>query len=134
MKLDDKKVLHDRNFLFGRLLAVLDETETKAMYGDNDKERLTNAKRYWNAYSRRPARTYATIKRQVMPYLKKLTNGQIAYLERITQEILSLMETEDFNDSPLDELYLPGYYCQREEIRRYKGKNDSENVGGNDNE
>lgn len=134
MKLDDEKVLHDRNFLFGRLLAVLDEMEVKAMFGEKDKERLTNAKSYWNAYSKRPARTYATIKGKVMPYLKKLNNSKIAYYENITQEILSLMVTEDFNDKPLNELYLPGYYCQREEIRRHRGKNESENEGGNENE
>lgn len=134
MKLDDETMLYDRNFLFGRLLAVLDVTEARAMYGEKEKERLTNAKRYWNAYSRRPARTYATIKRQVMPYLKRLNNAQIAYFDSITQEIMCLMETEDFNDAALNELYLPGYYCQREEIRRYKGKNESENSGGSENE
>lgn len=134
MKLDDEKMLHNRDFLFGRLLAVLDETEARAMYKEADKERLTNAKRYWNAYSRRPATTYATIKRQVMPYLKKLSNAQIAYFESITQEIICLMGTDDFNDTALHEFYLPGYYCQREEIRRYKGIKENENAGGNENE
>lgn len=141
MKLDDEEVMHDRSFLFGRLLAVLDEMETKALNQEakqrgeeNNDIRMTNAKRYWNAYTKRPAKTYATIKGKVMPYLKKMSSGSVAYFESISQEILALMDAGDFKDNMLSELYLPGYYCQREEIRRYKGKNENEKSGGNENE
>lgn len=132
MNLEDEKLSKDRSFLFGRLLAVLDETERYAMRNE-EKDRLTNAKRYWNAYSRRPATTYATIKRQVVPYLRRLKNNKIAYYDDITQEITSLMLSDDFNDKPLNELYLPGYYCQREEFRNYNVKNIEE-TGGKDDE
>lgn len=45
----------DRNVLFGRLLAVYDYMEQRALFEKDDngkiKEmRTTNAKRYWNAY------------------------------------------------------------------------------------
>ena len=63
-----------------------------------------------------------------------MSSGSVAYFESISQEILALMDAGDFKDNMLSELYLPGYYCQREEIRRYKGKNENEKSGGNENE
>ena len=61
----------DRNVLFGRLLAVYDYMEQRAMYerdenGKVKEGRTTNAKRYWNAYSSRPARTSKTIRENLI--------------------------------------------------------------------
>ena len=65
--------IHERNVLFGRLLAVCDYMEQRAMfeYDENGKVkemRATNAKRYWNPYSNRPAKTYKTIKQNLIVY------------------------------------------------------------------
>src|SRR5690606_26544364 len=47
----------DRDYLFGRLLAVADVLERRAL--GSDEKRATNAIRYMNAFSMRPARTWS---------------------------------------------------------------------------
>ena len=48
----DKKET-DRNYLYGRLLAVADRIEYLT-YDEKDSGRITNAKRYMNTFSQRP--------------------------------------------------------------------------------
>ena len=78
--------IDDRNVLFGRLLAIYDYMEQRAMfeYDENGKVkegRTTNAKRYWNAYSSRPAKTSKTIKQNLIAYEKRLNGFELAKFE-----------------------------------------------------
>ncbi|MDE7323393.1 MAG: type I-C CRISPR-associated protein Cas8c/Csd1 [Lachnospiraceae bacterium] len=111
--------LDDRNVLFGRLLAVYDYMEQRAMfeYDENGKvkeRRTTNAKRYWNAYSSRPAKTFQTIKQNMVPYERKLKNYDLKKFEEWTREILIHLDSKKFVNVALSELYLLGYYLQME--------------------
>ena len=50
----------DRNYLYGRLLAVADRIEYRT-YDESDRARITNAKRYMNTFSQRPFETLNVI-------------------------------------------------------------------------
>lgn len=142
-KKEDKMMNQEqkRAMLFGRLLAVMDEIERKALYkmdklsSDN---RLTNAKKMWSAYTRRPMTTYSRLhEKMVQAYLGKLSGGTIAFFDDEIQNIMAeLKEIDGFNNKSLKEEYLLGYYQQREKIRSSK-VNEIENEmesekGGNE--
>ncbi|WP_088006003.1 type I-C CRISPR-associated protein Cas8c/Csd1 [Indiicoccus explosivorum] len=110
-----------RDYLFGRMLAVADVLERRAL--DQGEGRPTNAIRYMNAFSQRPVRTWTIIQSNLQPYQAKL-GGKGTYLSKILDEIGSKINIEDYTDKPLSGLYLLGYYSQRHEL--YKKKESKE--------
>ncbi len=113
----------DRDYLFGRLLAVADVLERNAL--GKEENRPTNALRYMNAFSRHPARTWATIQRNLQPYQMKLREKGI-YYTKLIDEIGAQMGIQDFTDIPLTGKYLLGYYSQRQALYSKKEKNEEE--------
>lgn len=108
---------NDRDYLFGRLLAVADVLERRAL--GSDETRATNAIRYMNAFSRHPARTWKIIQEGLQPYQARLgTKG--LYLSKIIDEVASRISFEDFNNKPLSGKYLLGFYSQRHELYQKK--------------
>lgn len=122
----------DRSVLFGRLLAVYDFMEQRAMLefdeeGKVQERRMTNAKRYWNAYSSRPAKTFKTIKQNLIAYERRLNNYQRMKFEEWTGEIMAHLAGNGFDNTALSENYLPGYYLQMEYMKKaVKKKNDEQ--------
>ena len=115
--------VNDRNVLFGRLLAVYDYMEQRAMFerDENGKikdRRTTNAKRYWNAYSSRPASTFKTIKENLVAYERKLNGYELMKFEEWTGEIMGCFVGHGFDNAALTEKYLPGYYLQMEYMKK----------------
>jgi len=110
---------NDRDYLFGRMLAVADVLERRAL---GDERRATNAIRYMNSFSMRPARTWATIQQCLQPYQAKLGTDATFY-SKIIDDIGSRLPIEEFTNKPLTGLYLLGFYSQRHEI--YQGKKKS---------
>lgn len=109
---------NERNVLFGRLLAVFDYMEQRAMYEPGEKEqRTTNAKRYWNAYSSRPAKTAKTIRQNLVAYEKKLNGYELGRFEGWMEEIMGHLAGCGYDNTPLSELYLPGYYLQMDDMK-----------------
>lgn len=113
----------DRNVLFGRLLAVYDYMEQRALfeYDENGKvkeRRTTNAKRYWNAYSSRPAKTARTIRQNLIAYEKKLTDFELMKFEEWMGEIMTQFAETEYDNTALSEMYLPGYYQQMEYMKK----------------
>jgi CRISPR-associated protein Csd1 len=100
----------DRSYLFGCLLAVADKAESES-YDDQERNvRVTNARRYWNAFSQRPYQTWGIIEERLRPYMDKLGNAQVKYSKWIN-EIVSKMDADTFSDnSRLEPLYLLGYH------------------------
>ena len=99
----------DRSYLFGCLLAIADKAESET-YEENDKNtRITNAKRYWNAFSQRPAKTWKIIEERLRPYLNKLGGKQVPYTKWIN-EITNKLTPEMFSNDRLEPLYLLGYH------------------------
>lgn len=112
----------DRSYLFGRLLAVADVLERGAL--GKDETRSTNAIRYMNSYAQNPGRTWKTIQASLQPYQAKL-GTKATYLSKMIDEIADQFEEGDFNNLPLTEQYLLGFYSQRREL--YKKKEEDTN-------
>ena len=104
---------NDRNYLFGRMLAVADVLERRAL--GSEETRATNAIRYMNAFAKHPARTWLTIQSSLQPYQARL-GMKATYLSKIIDEIGNKFAINEFNNQPLTGVYLLGFYSQRHEL------------------
>ncbi|WP_138494921.1 type I-C CRISPR-associated protein Cas8c/Csd1 [Paenibacillus pinistramenti] len=112
---------NDRSYLFGRLLAVADVLERRAL---GEETRSSNAIRYMNSFSMHPERTWMTIQKSLQPYQARL-GSKAVYLSKIIDEIASKFKVEDFNNRPLSGKYLLGFYSQRHELYQKKDSNEN---------
>lgn len=110
----------DRNYLFGRMLAIADVLERRAL---GDEDRSSNAIRYMNAFSRHPERTWGVIQQSLQPYQARL-GWKALDLNKLLDEVGSMMKAEDFNNEPLTGLYLLGFYSQRHALYQRKDKKE----------
>lgn len=119
----------DRDYLFGRLLAVADKIENvaqfKQMQGGKDLGRPTNAINLMSAFTNRPFQTWGIIYKQLNSYFKELNGAN--YYQNIIDEILTKFKNKDFeNNNALSPLYLLGYSAQRKVLNN-KNKSQEEN-------
>ena len=115
----DKKQ-KDRNYLYGRLLAVADRIEYRT-YDDGDKARVTNAKRYMSTFSQRPFETWKVIEENIQPYMNKLGIAERRFYENLLNDIYELFEIDSFKDNKkLDGLYLLGFHSQAYDLKLKK--------------
>lgn len=99
----------DRSYLFGCLLAIADKAESES-YDEADRNvRVTNARRYWHAFSQRPAQTWQMIEERLGPYLNKLGKAQVKYTLWMN-EISNKLDKEKFSNEKLEPLYLLGFH------------------------
>lgn len=110
---------NDRDYLFGRLLAVADVLERQAL--GSSEIRSSNAIRYMNAFSQHPVRTWKTIQDCLQPYQAKMGTRSV-YLSKIIDDVASRIPVDKFNNKPLSGLYLLGFYSQRHELYQKKPK------------
>lgn len=104
----------DINYLYGRLLAVMEKIEKDAMC--NDAKRGTNAIRLQSRFIKTPLRTTEIIMRQLRSaYFPRLKVGQQVFYEKLIDEIMDKIGgySEKEMNQPLKELYLIGYSQQR---------------------
>ncbi|WP_182201021.1 type I-C CRISPR-associated protein Cas8c/Csd1 [Paraliobacillus salinarum] len=114
----------DRSYLFGRLLAIADVLERRAL--PKEEKRATNAVRYMNSFSKNPSRTWKTLQESLQPYQAKL-GVKVTDLTRLIDEVADQFNLDEFNNKPLSEKYLLGFYSQRRELYKKKeNKNESE--------
>ncbi len=106
----------DRNYLFGRMLAVADILEARALYQAGIK-RSTNAIRYMNAFSAHPKTTWKIIQENLIPYLARL-RGKEGYYQILLDSIGEKFQMGEYTDKPLNGEYLLGYYSQRAELNK----------------
>ncbi|MFD2370670.1 type I-C CRISPR-associated protein Cas8c/Csd1 [Brevibacillus sp. GCM10020057] len=116
------KTNDDRDYLFGRLLAVADVLERRALGGE---DRATNAIRYMNEFSRHPERTWKTIQASLQPYQARLGKKALD-LNKLIDEIGSRMPLDQFNNKPLSGKYLLGFYSQRHALYNNDKTSDAE--------
>ena len=123
----------DRSYLFGRLLATYElfEAQRYALDGSSQ-ERITNAERYWNAYTGQPAKMMNHLENKIKPYeevLKLNRPGIWHKLERERKEIIQLLTPlyakKEFTQ-PLDYKFIFGYYAEKQ---FYYTKQTKENEG-----
>lgn len=112
----------DRSYLFGRLLAVSERIEEYVMYKRNITGRETNTMKYWNTFTRRPAKTWAVLDNRLRPYIRDLKSisGYLdnEYSQTIEQIVDLLEQGNGFTNEPLNENYLLGYYSQKAAFRK----------------
>lgn len=116
------KETNDRDYLFGRLLAIADVLERNAL---GDDKRATNARRYMNSFAQHPARTWTTIQAALHPYQARLGEN-VWYYNKLLDDVGSRIKLEDFNNKPLSGRYLLGFYSQRQELYKSKKTNKEE--------
>jgi CRISPR-associated protein Csd1 len=118
---EDRKT---RDYLYGRLLAVAEHLEGRALYvaGEN---RDTTAARLMQRFADRPYSTWRTIELALSPYKSRLRNTRGAFLwemEKLLDQLQAAFvgqdEKEAFtNDRALTGEFLLGYHCQRQALR-----------------
>lgn len=121
----------DRNYLFGRLLAVAQIIEKWALQEQSQNRqtnagRQTNAERYMVSFTNKPLRTWKTIHNQLKPYQSRLGAKAKKYNDLMV-EITDMFAYEDFSDEPLNGKYLLGYSSQIIALDNRKNKNSEEN-------
>ena len=117
----DRGTAEDRNYLYGRLLAVADRIEYRTYDMDRDAGRVTNAKRYMSTFAQRPYDTWKIIEENLQPYLNKLKAVERRYYENLIDEICQQFTSESFCDNTkLDGLYLLGFHSQSYDLKTYK--------------
>ena len=117
---------NDRSYLFGRLLAYAHNIELFMLRQQGEEARGTNAERLQAAFSLHPARTWHTIRDLLSPYLQRMNRTAYGLKEKLVsemQEVASRIPVEEFNNSPLSELYLLGYDSQLREFYQRKNQN-----------
>lgn len=103
----------NRSYLFGRLLAIAEKVERDTYNAGEDRE--PNAMRIQTVFSRRPLYAWRILEEQLNPYYRRLSPGAKQYYKRLTGEIVNALQesSEDLN-RPLEDVYLLGYYSQRQ--------------------
>ena len=121
----------DRDYLFGRLLAVADKLEGTALYkADKQNTRTTNAIKLMSAFQVKPYSTWGQLYTQLIPYRNQLYGA--GYYQSLIDEIMVLFKRGDFeNNAPLSPLYLLGYSAQNRAFLK-KDKNDQLEETDND--
>lgn len=109
----------DRDYLYGRLLAVAEYLEEKALYlaGEN---RITNAARLIQRFSDQPFQTWLNIENGLDSYKTRLQSKRphkLFFLKNLMGEIHNKFLPGDYErEGRLSGLYLLGYHCQRLEL------------------
>ena len=114
----------NRSYLFGRLLAIANVLEERALYIQGEK-RQTNAQRLMTAFSNKPKDSWKAIYMGLAPYKARL-NDKGSYFERLITEVTDQFEFEDFSNKRLDAVFLQGFSSQMMELRKKKESTDME--------
>lgn len=121
------RTCRERDYLYGRLLAIADRIEYRTYDKEKDGSRVTNAKRYMNQFSQRPFETWKVIEENIQPYLNKLNMIERRYYENQLDEINQLFSIEEYKDNcKLNGLYLLGFHSQSYDLKNYKQENKEE--------
>ena len=103
----------DTPYRLGRLFAVLEHIQRQAMPGIN----ATIRDRYYSAASTTPVAVFTTLLRLKNAHLKKLSEGQAIWFERLIGEVLAPLQ--DFPRQltlPQQGRFALGYYHQRQDF------------------
>ncbi|NDP38320.1 MAG: type I-C CRISPR-associated protein Cas8c/Csd1 [Rhodoferax sp.] len=108
-----------RDYLYGRLLAVAEHIEGRALYVGKE-TRDTTAAKLMQRFADRPASTWRTIELALAPSKSRLRAKRPAFLyemEKLHDTIVCSFVGDDFlDDKKLSGEFLLGYHCQRREL------------------
>lgn len=115
----------EREYLYGRLLALADRIEYRTY--DKEEERETNARRYMNAFSQHPYRTWKIIEEKLSPYFSQLRITERLKYKGMMDSIFERFREGEFeNDEPLTGLYLLGFHNQSYALKNSNETNKEE--------
>ncbi len=116
-----------RDYLFGRLLAVADAAESRALYTAGEK-RETNAMRSMQRFADRPNSTWRHLNLALAPYRPRLPDNG-SYYDKIISDIMGIFDADDFiSDKQLSGEFLLGFYTQRADFfTKKEDLNEKEN-------
>lgn len=121
MALEEER--NSRDYLYGRLLAVADQIELKALQLAKE-NRGTTASRLTQRFSDRPFSTWKNIEEALRPYKERIRAkfpGLLSGYEELLDTIQCKIRTVDYiTDTRLTGEYLLGYHCQRQWFREHK--------------
>lgn len=124
----------DRDYLFGRLLAVADYIEEIAQ-GVGGEKRPTTAARLMQRFADRPFETWRTIELSLQPYMQRLQVARGGFLTNRNKDIdsiLALFQHDDFTrNAALSGEFLLGYHCQRHHFK-HKTESNHTSAEGHD--
>lgn len=120
----------DRDYLYGRLLALADNFEESVLRKQGVKDRPTNAIKLMSNFTAKPYTTWGTLWKQLTPYLKSANGG--SWFRNEVDDVMALFKEGDFEDNKaLSPMFLLGYSCQRRASKRkaqeISQKNNSNN-------
>jgi CRISPR-associated protein Csd1 len=114
MSLEENRTTRD--YLFGRLLAIADNIEQRALHVAKE-QRDTSANKLMQRFAEHPCSTWRTIELALTPYMARLRANRPAVLvERVKllDTVVGMFSGEDFiSDRKLSGEFLLGYHCQR---------------------
>lgn len=119
---------HSRDYLYGRLLAVAEHIEGRAIYVSGE-SRDTTAAKLMQRFADRPASTWRTIELALGPAKSRLRArraGFIHEMDKLHDEIVNAFQGDDFTDDrKLSGEFLLGYHCQRRTLNPPKPATDT---------
>jgi CRISPR-associated protein Csd1 len=122
-----------RDYLYGRLLALADHIESRALHVGGE-SRDTTAAKLMQRFAQRPASTWRTIELALTPAKSRLRakrGGFMYEMEKLHDQIVCAFQSDDFiADTPLSGEFLLGYHCQREALKPLQKSTES----GSDNQ
>lgn len=106
-----------RDYLYGRLLAIAEHIEGRALYVAGEK-RDTTAAKLMQRFADRPASTWRIIEPALNPYISRLRAKRAPFMyemSKLLDGIISSFTGNDFlDDRRLSGEFLLGYHCQRQ--------------------
>lgn len=123
-----------RDYLYGRLLAIAEHIEGRALHLAGEKRDTSSAK-LMQRFSERPYSTWRTIELTLTPYKTRLRTKRSSFLnamEKCLDEINCKFQSHDFlDDRRLSGEFLLGYHCQRKALWENSGTEDEEEENNN---
>jgi CRISPR-associated protein Csd1 len=120
-----------RDYLYGRLLAIAENIEDRALYVGGEK-RDTSAAKLMQRFADHPFSTWKTIELSLSPYKTRLRAKRPAFLavmESQLDDVVNLFQADDFmEDKKLSGEFLLGYHCQRQTLRTKPETEQEENT------
>ena len=123
MALDEKCT--DKNYILGRIFAVLEAIQTAANPGLN----ATIKDKYFTAACTTPNRVFPNLHKLAVHHVRKMEKGQKMYYEKQLQNLMEKIEPAEKSPARLSPeeqgMFILGYYQQTRD--RYKSKEEREN-------
>ena len=116
---------NSRDYLFGRLLALAEHLEQRALYYAGEK-RDTHAAKLMQRFADHPCAAWRQIELALAPSKSRLRSkspGYLVQLEREIDQIVANFDPEDYTaDRKLSGEFLLGYHCQRATLHAPKAQ------------